>query len=147
MKNEEQKKAPVLVRRFPFAIEAEMAQALLAEHGISSYVYDLTPDQLNSALQRLDAMIAYWNGRGVRLSYPLPGSPEYSDIDTATRVPDWANLAIITNLAKSISPSYGKTPSPETVLTAKQTFDALIAKSTMVPIREIPANKIGRAHV
>lgn len=41
MKNEEQKKAPVLVRRFPFAIEAEMAQALLAEHGISSYVYDL----------------------------------------------------------------------------------------------------------
>ena len=41
MNNEEQKKAPVLVRRFPFAIEAEMAQALLAEHGISSYVYDV----------------------------------------------------------------------------------------------------------
>jgi hypothetical protein len=41
MSHEEQKKAPVLVRRFPFAIEAEMAQALLAEHGISSYVYDV----------------------------------------------------------------------------------------------------------
>jgi len=41
MNPEEQKKAPVLVRRFPYAIEAEMAQALLAEHGISSYVYDL----------------------------------------------------------------------------------------------------------
>lgn len=35
------KKAPVLVRRFPYAIEAEMAQALLAENGVSSYVYDL----------------------------------------------------------------------------------------------------------
>jgi hypothetical protein len=41
MNPEDQKKAPVLVRRFPYAIEAEMAQALLAEHGISSYVYDL----------------------------------------------------------------------------------------------------------
>jgi len=41
MNHEEQKKAPVLVRRFPYAIEAEMAQALLAENGISSYVYDL----------------------------------------------------------------------------------------------------------
>jgi hypothetical protein len=41
MNNDEIKKAPVLVRRFPYAIEAEMAQALLAEHGISSYIYDL----------------------------------------------------------------------------------------------------------
>ncbi|GDX63590.1 hypothetical protein LBMAG35_04280 [Chlorobiota bacterium] len=41
MESKEQKKAPVLVRRFPYAIEAEMAQALLAENGISSYVYDL----------------------------------------------------------------------------------------------------------
>ncbi|NBO70820.1 MAG: hypothetical protein EBU66_02170 [Bacteroidetes bacterium] len=72
MKNEEQKKAPVLVRRFPFAIEAEMAQALLAEHGISSYVYDLNvnscyvgavmgvrllvdPDHLNEAIDILES--------------------------------------------------------------------------------------------
>ncbi|MFM7158151.1 MAG: putative signal transducing protein [Bacteroidota bacterium] len=72
MKNEEQKKAPVLVRRFPFAIEAEMAQALLAEHGISSYVYDLNvnscyvgavmgvrllvdPDNLNEAIDILES--------------------------------------------------------------------------------------------
>lgn len=41
MNPEEQKKAPVLVRHFPYAFEAEMALALLAEHGISSYVYDL----------------------------------------------------------------------------------------------------------
>ncbi|MFM8281289.1 MAG: putative signal transducing protein [Bacteroidota bacterium] len=72
MNPEEQKKAPVLVRRFPFAIEAEMAQALLAEHGISSYVYDLNvnscyvgavmgvrllvdPDHLNEAIDILDS--------------------------------------------------------------------------------------------
>lgn len=72
MESKEQKKAPVLVRRFPFAIEAEMAQALLAEHGISSYVYDLNvnscyvgavmgvrllvdPDHLNEAIDILDS--------------------------------------------------------------------------------------------
>ncbi|MFM7338916.1 MAG: putative signal transducing protein [Bacteroidota bacterium] len=72
MEPQEQKKAPVLVRRFPFAIEAEMAQALLAEHGISSYVYDLNvnscyvgavmgvrllvdPDNLNEAIDILES--------------------------------------------------------------------------------------------
>ena len=41
MEQDNNTKAPVLVRRFPFAIEAEIAQALLAEYGISSYIYDL----------------------------------------------------------------------------------------------------------
>jgi hypothetical protein len=33
------------------------------------------------SLRRLDAMMAEWNAKGIRLGYPLPGSPENSDIN------------------------------------------------------------------
>lgn len=42
------------------------------EIGLASYVFDLTPEQLDSALRRLDTMIASWNALGIRLGYPLP---------------------------------------------------------------------------
>jgi len=37
------------------------------EIGLAAYVYDLAPQQLEGALQRLDAMMATWNGKGIRL--------------------------------------------------------------------------------
>ncbi len=56
MNPEEQQKAPVLVRRFPYAIEAEMAQALLSEHGISSYVYlFVSQEDLEQALMIINS--------------------------------------------------------------------------------------------
>ena len=68
------------------------------EIGLASYVFDLTPEQLQSALRRLDTMIAAWNALGIRLGYPLPSSPQDSDLDEPTLVPDWANEAIITSI-------------------------------------------------
>ena len=63
------------------------------EIGLASYVYDLTPEQLNSALFKLDAMMGTWNGKGIRIGYPTPGDPESSDLDAQTNVPDSANEA------------------------------------------------------
>ena len=51
----------------------------LAEIGLSSYSFDLSADQIEQALGRLDALIAAWGSRGIRLGWPLPGSPETSD--------------------------------------------------------------------
>ena len=61
------------------------------EIGLAAYVFDLTPDQLDSALRRMDAMVAGWNANGVRINYPLPNNPEDSDIDQPSGVPDFAN--------------------------------------------------------
>ena len=40
-----------------------VAQAF-EEIGLASYVFDLTPEQLQSALRRLDTMMAAWNALG-----------------------------------------------------------------------------------
>jgi len=105
--------------------------AAFEEAGMAASTFDLTPQMLSSACTRLDAMMATWNAKGIRLAYPLPSSPEDVDLDAETSVPDSANEAIITNLALRIAPSYGKTPSVMTMATAKAGFDVLMARAAM----------------
>lgn len=78
------------------------------ELGMADYVFDLQPEQLQSACRRLDAMLAEWNGRGIQIGFPLVTSPENTDLDTETGAPDWANEAIILNLAVKLAPMHGK---------------------------------------
>lgn len=110
------------------------------EIGLAAYVFDLTPEQLQSALRRLDAMMASWNAKGIRLGYPIPSSPENSDLDEETNVPDSANEAIFTNLGARLGPAFGKIVPMETKTTAKQTYDTLLARATFPPQMQMPAN-------
>ena len=99
------------------------------EIGLAAYVFDLQPQQLDGALRRLDAMMATWNGKGIRLGYPLPSSPGASDLDQDTDVSDAALEAMALNLAVRIAPGYGKTVSPDTKASAKNAYNQIIAQS------------------
>jgi hypothetical protein len=99
------------------------------EIGLAGYVFDLQPQQLEGALRRLDAMMATWNGKGIRLGYPLPSSPGASDLDQDTDVTDEAIEAMALNLAVRIAPGFGKTVSPDTKASAKNAYNQIIAQS------------------
>lgn len=116
----------------------QFVTAAFEEIGLASYVFDLQPEQLQSALNRLDAMMADWNGKGIRLGYPLPGSPQYSDLDEPSEVPDSANEAIFTNLAIKLAPSYGKSVMPETKVTAKESYNTLLMRATTPLEMQLP---------
>jgi len=116
----------------------QFVTAAFEEIGIADYIYDLDPAQLQSAVRRLDSMIAEWNGKGIRLSYPLPGSPENTDLDTESTVPDAANEAVITGLAVRIAPSYGKQVSHDTKVIAKQGYNTLMQRAAMPPVMQLP---------
>lgn len=117
----------------------QFVAAAFEEIGLASYVFDLQPEQLQSAMRRIDAMMADWNGKGIRLGYPLPNSPQDSDLDEPTLVPDWANEAIITNGAVRIAPGYGKVVMPETKAVAKDSYNTLLQRATMPPEQQLPA--------
>ena len=108
------------------------------EAGLASYVFDLTPEQLQSALRQMDAMLATWNAKGIRISYPLPGSPEASNIDAETTVPDSANEAIYLNLAVRIAPGFGRQLMPDTKASAKAAYDALLSIAAMPMEMQLP---------
>jgi hypothetical protein len=108
------------------------------EIGLAAYVFDLNPEQLQSGLRRLDSMMATWNAKGIRLGYPLPSSPQDSDLDEQTNVPDASNEAIYLNLALRIAPSFGKTPSVDTKATAKAAYDNLLSLAAMPMEMQLP---------
>lgn len=116
----------------------QFIHAALEEIGLASYVFDLQPQQVESALRRLDAMMAEWNAKGIRLSYPLPSSPELSDVDAESDVPDSANEAIITNLAMRLAPSYGKQVMSGTAIIAKEGYNTLLQRATVPPELQFP---------
>lgn len=107
----------------------QLCQGALEEIGIASHEFDLTSGELDSALKRLDAMMAEWNARGVRLGYPLYSSPNDSNIDEDSGLPDSSIEAVIINLAIKLAPSYGKQVSRETKVAAKKSLDTLLMRA------------------
>jgi len=115
--------------------------AAFEEIGLASYVFDLTDDELVSAGKRLDTMMAMWNAKGIRLAYPLPSNPMTlaTALDVDTEVPDAANEAVILNLGIRIAPGYGKSVSPDTKISAKAAFTALLSWTAQPTIeRQFP---------
>jgi hypothetical protein len=117
----------------------QFVAAAFEEIGLASYAFDLQPQQFESALRRLDAMMASWNALGIRLGYPLPSSPQFSDLDAQSEVPDSANEAIITNLAIKLAPGYGKQVMPETKSTAKDTYNTLLSRAAVPMEQQLPS--------
>lgn len=118
----------------------QFVEAAFEEIGFASYVYDLEPEQLEAAGRRLDTMMAEWNAKGIRLGYPLPSSPEVSDLDTETNVPDAAYDGILCGLAIRIAPGLGKTPSPDTKSRAKAGYNLMMSRAAMPPEMQLPAS-------
>lgn len=120
----------------------QFVEAAFDEIGLASYVYDLQPEQLQSALRRLDAMMATWNNKGIRVGYPLPSSPEDSDLDVETGVPDAANEAIYLNLGIRIAPGFGKQVSMDTKKSARDGYLGLLSKTANVQEQQFPSTTI-----
>lgn len=116
----------------------QFVTAAFEEIGLADYVFDLQPEQLNSALNRLDAMMAEWNAAGIRLGYSMPSSPQDSDLDEPTFAPDSAWEAIITNLAIRLAPGFGKTVSPDTKVTAKTAYNVLLQRAAYPLEKQLP---------
>lgn len=114
--------------------------AAFDEIGLANYAFDMQPEQFESALRRLDAMMADWNAKGIRLGYPLPDSPQYSDLDAQSQVPDAAFESIICNLALRIAPSYGKQVMPQTAVAARSAYQTLLSRATMPPEMQLPGS-------
>lgn len=96
-----------------------------AEIGKGSYTFDMQPEEYQMALRRLDTMMATWGATAnIRIGYV--GGIGFGDIGEETEVPDWAVEAMYLNLAIRLAPTYGKTVSPETKISAKTALDSIM---------------------
>jgi len=105
--------------------KGQIATEAFAELGLAAYAFDLTADELQGAIRRLDSMVSNWEGRGWRLGYALPDSFDKSAPDDESGIADTDALALILNLAVALAPSYGKAVSQETKTAARNAVDAI----------------------
>lgn len=114
----------------------DVIEQAFAEIGKAAYDFDLQPEELQSALRKLDAMMATWGGAlGIRIGFS--GGDGKGDLTADTQVPDWAYEALYLNLALRLCPDFGKTPSPITVMNAKQALDAVRVRVVQPATRQI----------
>jgi len=111
----------------------QIIEGACAEIGFASYDFDLQPEQLESFRKRLDALMTYLNGCGIRLGYTPSANPDGGDLQTDSNIPDWANEAIITNLALRIAPMLGKTVLQDTKMAAKRGMNLLHQRMASPP--------------
>ena len=104
----------------------QIIEQAFEEMGLASYVYDLSADQLQSALRRLDLMVASWQTKNIQIGYPLSTYPNNSNIDEEIQTSLNNNEALVLNLAVRLAPSYGKVIQPETKVAAKALYDQLL---------------------
>lgn len=108
----------------------QFAQKAFEKIGLAAYIYDLQPEQILSAVQDMDAMVAGWNQSGIQIAYPMAGSPTATSVDQETGVPDAANLAIYMNLGVLIAPGFGKQLAPEFKAIAASSYANLLNWAT-----------------
>lgn len=108
----------------------QLIEQAYEEIGLANYVYDLTDERLQSAMYKLDSMMAVWHHKNLFLSYPISRSPQNADLDEDTTIPDYAAEAVYSNLALRLASAIGRTVSQELKQTAWYSYQGLLAQST-----------------
>ena len=100
-----------------------------SEIGLAGYVFDLSPEQLQTALRQLDSMMSTWDAKGVQVGWPISVTPGNADLDTEVSFIPGYDEAVFLNLAIRLAPGFGKAVGVETRSAAKMAYDALLLQA------------------
>lgn len=106
---------------------------------LQGYEFDISPDEQQMALRRMDTMLATWEARGVRIGYAFPAGPDDSDVNSDAGVPDYAVEAVYLNLAQRIAGGYGKALDQDARAAAKNAYDVLLWQAAQPIQQQLPA--------
>lgn len=115
--------------------KGQLVTAAFDELGLAGYEFDVQPDEVMSALRRMDSMMAMWDSKGIRIGYQLTVDPQDTDPDQDSGLSDTAVEAVFLNVAIRIASSYGKTPMQATKVIARESYEALLSAVTAEPPR------------
>lgn len=108
------------------------------ELALQGYDFDITPEEQQTALRRLDTMMATWEGKGIRLGYAFPDGPDGSDPSQPAGLPDVAIEAAYLNLAIRLAAGFGKQLTVDTKRTAREAYDTLLRAAAQPIEQQLP---------
>lgn len=114
----------------PAATKRDLIKQALEDIGITEH-FDITPEEFQSAMRRMDRMAAEWAGVGISVGYNLAGG---LDDEAGIEAADENCFAV--NLGVRIARSFGKTVTAEAKVEAGQALNAMQVSHITVP--EVP---------
>ncbi len=119
----------------------------LGELSLAGHTFDVSPEERQAALRRLEALMGTWSGKGVNIGYRFAVSPESVDPDEDSGLPLFAVETTFLHLAERIAASYGKQLSATTRATARDGYDRLVVTSAMPRMQQIAGGiPLGAGH-
>lgn len=113
---------------------------------ISGITVQPTPENVATALDRLENMAAEWNSRNITSGYAFEQNP---DTSTPHNVPrEWWN-AFESNLAVSLAPDFGKEAPAGLQMEARGSYSTIVAQTAPIPQVQYPTRQpigSGNAH-
>jgi len=104
------------------------------ELGVSAALdYGLTEQQVQTGVNRLDALMSRLYQQGYRLSYNQPVEANGSDPDDDAGIPPGAHEAVYLQLALRLAPVIGKMVPPETQAAARKAINAMGLEDFSLP--------------
>lgn len=102
----------------------QLIEQAFGELAVKGQAYDIEPEEYELALGRMDAMVATWETKGVRIGYAFG-----PDIEADSGIPDGAAEAVFLNLAVRIAPGFGKQLQGETRAAAGAAYNAMLIEA------------------
>lgn len=120
------------------ATKRSLIEQAAGEFGIGSG-FDLSPEELQDGLTRLDRIAAQWDGQRISVGYDMGAG-----IEGEAGIPDTAEQAFALELAVRWAPAFGKVVSPDTRVAARQAWSALYGSMRLRPqMARNPALPVG----
>lgn len=114
----------------------QLVTAAFNELALADYDFDLSPEEEQAALVKLDTMMATWSAQDIDIGYAFGLSPDDTDLDQDSGLPLVAVEAVYLRLAIAIAGSKGKTVANTTKAGAKGAYDALLSYVAHQQLRE-----------
>jgi hypothetical protein len=111
--------------------KGDLVAKAFEENSLAGFNFDIDPDEKQATCVTLDAMMAEWDGRGIRIGYPLADGPDGSNLSDATYLPAYAVAPVYMNLAKRMAASNGKALSNPQLEIANSGLKLLLSKAAM----------------
>lgn len=117
----------------------QIVEGCYGEIALASYTFDLSADEIQAGLSRIESMLRGWLSLGIDTGYVLPTTPSVSDPDDDSGMLDMYDEAVRANGAIRIAPLFGKVVSQETRQVAKSAYEAMLVPRK-IPQMQLPRN-------
>lgn len=115
-----------------------IVQLAFEECGQAGYEFELSPEEYDSALRRMNAMLAEWlSGYGIDLGYNFPPPGTNGNPEDESGIPAGTVAVVSSYLARRIAPSIGKTMGAEATIALANSFALLRSTYAVIPVMEL----------